>query len=217
MPASVGRKPKPENNTAFFYGTLMAPQVLHRVCHGSMNPSNPLYATHTLTIRPAILHSFRRHRVKNADYPAIIPRSDSTVRGALVTGLRDTDIFRLDTFEGDEYRRDVVQAKVLTAVGDEKGEGNKEGESVEAETYVWVVGEQRLEDAEWDFAEFQRKKLRRWIGREGQGEFAEVDAAVAAAGVEDGTGGRGVNGHIGSALLEEEQRRREEELLANAV
>lgn len=161
-----------EGRTAFFYGTLMAPQVLHRVCHGSTSPSNAIYAIHNLKTTPAILHDYRRHRVRYADYPAILPVSGSTIRGTYVTGLTDADIWRLDIFEGSEYRRDKVKARLLTKVGDEAGEGNLEGEEVEAETYVWIGNEEDLEDQEWDFKEFQREKMRFWVGSEGAGEYA---------------------------------------------
>src|ERR1700761_2332787 len=101
----------------------MAPEVLSRVCHGSHNnvPAS------NLTVRPAVLHSFRRHKVLDADYPAILPAAaDSTVRGTIVTGLTDGDIWRLDIFEGDEYERRRTKARVLTLVGDASGAGNVE-------------------------------------------------------------------------------------------
>lgn len=162
-----------ESHSAFFYGTLMAPQVLHRVCHGSMDPTNPIYATHNLRTQPAVLHGHRRHRVKGADYPAVLPHPVSTVRGTYVTGLTDADLWRLDIFEGDEYRREAVTVRVLTTVGDDTtGEGNVEGEAVQAETYIWIAGKDRLEESEWDFAEFQREKMRYWVGAEAEGEYA---------------------------------------------
>jgi len=153
----------------------MAPEVLHRVCHGSRSPSNPIYATHNLKIRPAILSGHRRHRVKNADYPAILPHPGSSnntneVRGTCVTGLTDADIWRLDIFEGDEYERVKVQCRLL--VPDDDGEEREACELTEAETYVWVAGEQRLEVEEWDFDEFRKEKMRFWVGKEGEGEFA---------------------------------------------
>ena len=157
--------------SAFFYGTLMAPQVLHRVCHGGQQADNEVYKAHKLQMSPAILHDHRRHRVKGADYPAIVPHQGSTVRGTYVSGLTDTNIWLLDIFEGPQYVRDVVTAKVLTEVGDEDGKGNVEGEEVDAETYIWREGEEGLEDREWDFAEFQREKMRFWVGKEGEGEY----------------------------------------------
>lgn len=158
--------PKTDSHTAFFYGTLMAPSVLHRVCHGSSSPDNPIYAAHNLTTTPAILPAHRRHRVADADYPAILPHPTSTVRGTFVTGLTDADIWRLDIFEGSEYERQKVDVKVL------KGEDAEEWETVEAETYIWIAGEDQLEGGEWDFDEFKREKMRFWVGAEGEGEYA---------------------------------------------
>jgi len=194
---------------AFFYGTLMAPQVLSRVTGHSLT---------SLTIRPAILPDYRRHRVRQADYPALLPQSGSTVRGTLVSGLTDNDMFRLDRFEGDEYARRPVRARILPA---EKGQSASEagsaetvlsvdagveapkdgqkngyqsednlGEEVACETYVWNAPESSLEDAEWDFDEFVREKLWRWAGSDN--EYREVDDAVREK-QEDGgdpTGGR---------------------------
>ncbi|KAK4895675.1 hypothetical protein LTR27_006156 [Elasticomyces elasticus] len=205
-----------DSRSAFFYGTLMAPQVLHRVCHGSNNPSNPIYAAHQFKTFPAILHDYRRHRVLNADYPAILPvdAGSATVRGTFVTGLTDADIWRLDIFEGSEYRRDRVKIRKLTQTGSDSGEGHQEGEESEAETYVWIGNREDLDEREWDFAEFQREKMIFWVGSEGSGEYAEVDDAVATAEQQDGTGGRGANGRISAALKEEQQR---DEIVKNAV
>ena len=161
-----------EQRSAFFYGTLMAPQVLHRVCHGGSQPDNPIYKAHKLKMYPAILDHHRRHRVRGADYPAIVPSEGATVRGTYVTGLTASDIWRLDIFEGSEYRRAKVKARILDHVGHKGGEGNVEGEEVEAETYIWCSDPRGLEDQEWDFAEFQREKMRFWVGAEGEAEYA---------------------------------------------
>jgi len=201
-------------HTAFFYGTLMAPQVLSRVTG---------HSTTTLTIRPAILPDYRRHRVRGADYPAISPQAGSTVRGALVGGLSDSDLHRLDVFEGSEYERIRTRARILHA---EKGRTVEEAGSAETvlgvdtsleqadddapsrgngeqgtekdlsgevpcDTYVWKAGRSNLEDEEWDFDEFVREKLWRWAGSDN--EYREVDEAVRAQredGGGDPTGGR---------------------------
>ena len=80
------------------------------------------------------------------------------------------DIWRLDIFEGNEYERVKVQCRLL--LPDDHGEKREGCELIEAETYVWVAGEQRLEAEEWDFDEFRREKMRFWAGEEGEGEFA---------------------------------------------
>jgi hypothetical protein len=140
----------------------MAPQVLYRVCYGSPKPEP--WQSRLLTIKPAILHDFCRHKVRNCDYPAIIPQADSTVRGTLVTGLTEGDVYRLDIFEGSDYARRKVKVRVLAKVGDHSGEGNVGGEEVETETYVWTSGEDKLEYGEWDFGEFVREKMAWWAG-----------------------------------------------------
>lgn len=111
----------------------MAPQILHRVCHGRPDPEP--WQKNMLTIRPAILHGYRRHRVRGADYPGIIPVGDdassssgsnnSSVLGTVVSGLTDGDIYRLDIFEGDEYVKRPVKVRVLrsaSSVGGRKEE-----------------------------------------------------------------------------------------------
>lgn len=63
--------------------------------------------------------------------------------------------------EGSSYDRRVVRPKLLTKVGDEKGEGNVEGEQVITESYIFL-DKDGLEYREWDFAEFKRDKLTKW-------------------------------------------------------
>ena len=106
------------------------------------------------------------------DYPGIVHSPGSTVRGTFTTGLTDADIWRLDIFEGDQYTREIVIPRILAETGDEDGSERVEGEEVEAETYIFTAPADELEDREWDFAEFQREKMRFWVGREGEGEYA---------------------------------------------
>lgn len=140
----------------------MAPKVLHRVCYGNHNPEP--WQARLLTIKPAILHGFCRRKVQHADYPAIIPQANSTVRGILVTGLTPGDVYRLDTFEGSGYARRKVKVRALAKAEDNSREGNVEGEEVETEVYVWIAGRDMLEDGEWDFGEFVREKMAWWAG-----------------------------------------------------
>jgi len=95
--------------SAFFYGALMHPKILKRVLHND--------ATH-LKICPSLLSAYMRHKVKDADYPAILPSErskallgrkltseENSVRGTLVSGLTAEDVSLLDVFEGDQYVR----------------------------------------------------------------------------------------------------------------
>ncbi|KAI9664211.1 MAG: hypothetical protein M1831_002390 [Alyxoria varia] len=119
------------STTAFFYGTLMAPPILRFVL------ARP-FPSDSVKLRPAILPRHRRYRVKEGDYPALLPGPgdakntseravDETgedfvtqqnrtyeVRGTYVTGLTASDFVRLDQFEGDEYERRIVKARPLT-------------------------------------------------------------------------------------------------------
>ena len=205
----------------------MAPGVLHRVIHGTPTPEK--WQQDLVTVRPAMLQHYRRHKVQYADYPAIIPHKRSRVRGSLVTGLNKQDIRRLDIFEGSSYRRDVVKVQVLKDVELEQAvpEGDatepQVAEEVEAQTYVWLEDpRETLEPDEWDFEEFKKDKMRAWMGLAPEDDdsaevdegFADVDAAAAEWAKEakqngshkkghDGMGGRGINGHITQQLNNE--------------
>ena len=143
----------------------MVPEILARVCGHKGQ----------WTVKSAILHNYRRHRVAGADYPAIIPAPNASVRGTYVTGLSRSDVAKLDIFEGSEYKRVDVKINVLDVVGDLDGKGNVEGAGFDVQTYVWISRKSYLEDKEWDFAEFRKDKMKRWIGsqEEYEGESSQ--------------------------------------------
>ncbi|RHZ54682.1 gamma-glutamylcyclotransferase family protein [Aspergillus thermomutatus] len=175
-------------------GTLMAPEILHRVIHGRPEPEP--WQKAMLSFKPAILHGYRRHRVRGADYPGIVPcpsngsteeSGNAAVLGTVVSGLTDGDVHRLDIFEGSEYVKERVRVRVLAeslSVGGRQeasiaknpdrhlkdvldaagAEFADEREEVEALTYVYVAGQDQLEDAEWDFEAFKRDKMAWWVG-----------------------------------------------------
>ncbi|RYO79838.1 hypothetical protein DL763_009133 [Monosporascus cannonballus] len=145
MAADSQGVPSERTHSAFFYGTLMAPEVFFTVCYS---------------------------RVEHADYPGITPDPDHEVRGTYVTGLTDANMAKLDQFEGSEYERRTVKVRLLTKAGNDKGEGNVEGEEVECETYIFM-SPQYLEDREWDFKEFRTQKMKKWV-REDYG-FEDTD------------------------------------------
>ncbi|TVY81351.1 Protein AIG2 B [Lachnellula suecica] len=168
----------------------MVPKVLYRVCYNDENADkDPVkkLLTSNLKIQPAILRDFCRHRVRGVDYPGIIPQEGHSVQGTFVTGLSDADIAHLDMFEGDEYSRKPVKVELPDG-------------QYEAETYVYTWGDHHLEKTEWDFEEFCREKMHRWVGN--SGEYREIDEAIAG---NDPTGGRGV------------RKDSKEEVLKNAI
>jgi hypothetical protein len=150
----------------------MAREILYRVCYGPNQVGKDPVLTmlaENLSIRPAILHNYCRHRVRDCDYPGIIPEKGQSVRGTYVTGLTDGDMYRLDTFEGSEYSKQKVKVEVL------EDDSHSSGQEMEANTYVFTAGDDLLEKIEWNYDEFRAEKLHRWTGEsyEYHGEFPE--------------------------------------------
>src|SRR5690606_5789322 len=77
----------------FAYGTLQCPEVIGAVA-GVVPPS-----------QPALLRGYRRFRVRDACYPAVIADAQSDVEGTCFLDLPAEAFTRLDAFEGVEYRR----------------------------------------------------------------------------------------------------------------
>ena len=101
-----------------------------------------------------------------------------------MNGLTDGDMWRLGIFEGSEYKRSKVKVRLLTQDGvgrettpakedildslDKCVEGEQE---VETDTYIFIAGDARLEEGEWNFTEFKRDKMKRWAGVDDQEEY----------------------------------------------
>ncbi|KAL6691543.1 AIG2-like family domain-containing protein [Trichoderma pleuroticola] len=151
-------------NKAFFYGTLMAPEVFFSVCYGDKQPPQAIQDLHTFT--PAILDGYCRHRVQYADYPAIVAEEGHCVRGMYATGLTEANLQKLDIFEGSEYKRINTKVKLLKL----EGEKEVEGEVKEASVYVFLNAND-LEKREWDFEEFRQQKMQMWT----RGDWAFTD------------------------------------------
>ncbi|PHH83002.1 hypothetical protein CDD82_4017 [Ophiocordyceps australis] len=119
-------------NSAFFYGTLMAPEVFFTVCVGAASPPKAICDLYTFT--PAILHDHCRHRVRDVDYPAVVPENGHTVRGIYATGLTAANIDKLDMFEGSEYERVKVKVQLLDNKGQEVVDNSRD-----AFVYIFIL------------------------------------------------------------------------------
>lgn len=144
----------------------MARPVLYGVLYGTISPER--WQEDRLAIRPAVLHEYRRQRVRFCEFPAIVPKASATVKGAFITGLTTRDVVLLDLFEGSMYERRKVKVRLLkdTRVEDNVPDSrleSLEGEEVEAETYVWADSVGDLEDKEWDFEQFKSGKMKSWM------------------------------------------------------
>jgi len=118
-------------------------------------------------MRPALLHGFRRHRVRGRDYPGIVPVSNSnnnatgtssdkimmtttnasvqegaSVLGSLVSGLTDGDVRRLDQFEGSQYEKCQVRVRVLRSIASSSQEEGLKDALNAAQTHVSEEGEE---------------------------------------------------------------------------
>ncbi|MGB0370984.1 MAG: gamma-glutamylcyclotransferase family protein [Opitutales bacterium] len=110
----------------FVYGTLMVPEVLRRLL-GS-----------TLRMEGAQLEGYSRFRVKGAVYPGIVSAgAKDIVSGAVLSGMTTAQWKTLDAYEGDEYERLMVEARLLS------------GQTMEAATYVYR-DPLNLTDEPWD-------------------------------------------------------------------
>ncbi|CAK5268428.1 unnamed protein product, partial [Mycena citricolor] len=183
--------------SAFFYGTLMHPKILKRVIGND--------GAHLL-ICPAILMGYTRHQVKHADYPGVLPYSESrqlfdheldretnSVRGAMVTGLTHSDMALLDTFEGDEYTRSTVPVYPLEPLVDLSQyrmlpetltplPGPAElPASAPVDTYIFKDMSRLVRDV-WDLEDFVNKNAWKWYGDGSRDnpDFTEVDRRQAA-------------------------------------
>ncbi len=121
----------------FIYGTLQFPAVLRKITGKTF---------HSVT---AVLPGFKRLRVKNCDYPAVIANSNSTVNGMLLLDVDEKSMEQISAFEGEEYK--LMQATVLA-----------EQKKVHAHVFVWHEAVGLLEEGDWDEKEFELKFLKNY-------------------------------------------------------
>lgn len=118
----------------FTYGSLMCEDIMSAVC-----------GTPCTRHEPATLAGHRRHPVIGQHYPGMVPAVGNTVSGVLYLDLPPSAWPRLDAFEGEEYTRERITARLA------------DGRSVTAWTYVFKPRyEDRLATGDWDFEDFLR-------------------------------------------------------------
>ncbi|PHH55884.1 Protein AIG2 C [Ceratocystis fimbriata CBS 114723] len=154
--------------TAFFYGTLMVPEVFFTVTLNTASPPKALSDLYAFC--PAVLKDHARHRVVHEDYPGVIAEQGHSVLGVFATGLTEANLEKLDLFEGPEYQRQSVSVTVLDKNG-------KEVKEVKTNTYIFIDAD-LLEKREWDIEEFKSEKLSMWTRNEFVFEGCLVPANV---------------------------------------
>ena len=91
----------------FVYGTLMFPEVWRRVAGGEHRRQS------------ATLRNYAAYRVRGEPYPVLAPAPGATVSGAIVYGVEDDVLTRLDAYEGDLYVR--IDVEVATTIHNQLG------------------------------------------------------------------------------------------------
>ncbi len=122
----------------FVYGTLMFPEIREKLTGKTFKTS------------PALLPGYRRTKVKDADYPAIVKNPDAEVEGILLEDVDEQTIEILSFFEGDEYKTQYVEVF----------SGNRK---IPALTFVWATREKLLPDEDWDITEFEAGSLKLYV------------------------------------------------------
>lgn len=123
----------------FVYGTLQESSIIQAV-------TGKVFQANT-----ALLRGYRRNRVKDAQYPAIVPDSKSLVQGQFLFDVDDVSLACLDSFEGEYYQRLPVTVELLS------------GEAFAASAYVLAPAWTHLLSEEpWDLAYFRTHDLERF-------------------------------------------------------
>lgn len=109
----------------FVYGTLLFPEILQKITGKNFGSGE------------ATLPGYRRHAVKNCDYPAIIQNKNEKVEGKLILNVDDESMKLLSDYEGEEYKK----AEVEVQSGDSK---------IMAVVFVWCDSLDKLMENDWD-------------------------------------------------------------------
>ncbi len=134
----------------FAYGTLMCEDIMSSIV-GSEQPRIE-----------GILKGYRRLKLQNEYYPAIIEQENCEVKGVVYYGVVESGWRQLDRFEGEMYRRQMVEIQIA------------DGSEINA--YTYVLKEQyrgRLSQNEWNFAEFLKNGKRVFMSN--YSGYSEID------------------------------------------
>jgi len=118
----------------FTYGSLMFAPVWQRVVTGEYRSA------------PAAVDHHARFAVIDETYPGMVPRTGKSVRGLVYFDVEPDDLAALDRFEGADYRRIAVDAKLDT------------GELVRAQAYLYLLPAQ-LSGLPWQPGRFDMQRF----------------------------------------------------------
>ncbi len=128
------------SNQLFCYGTLQVPDVIKAVT-GRVHKGIK-----------AILPGYAMYKVKNTEYPGVVPSSNSETVGILYTGIIKEELEVIDLFEGDLYIR-----KQLNVIQ----QNNKI-----CKAWVYIISDQnkgKLSKDPWNLKDFLKNDLKNFI------------------------------------------------------
>ncbi len=118
----------------FVYGSLLFPEIADGLCGQKLKSED------------ASLSGYARFALKGADYPAIIKKDNSKVKGKVLRNLDENAIYLLTFYEGDEYGMAPVKVETDSGI-------------VNAVAFVWMAGNEYLEDFDWSEEKFESESL----------------------------------------------------------
>src|SRR3546814_15910245 len=116
----MGSEFEQDGKHIFVYGSLMYLPVWGQVVQGVYPCLN------------AIAKGHQRHAVPGETYPAMVPNPSAQVQGLVWLNVLPEDVKNLDAFEGPECERREIEVVLNTS-----------GETLKAETYIWLSSEER--------------------------------------------------------------------------
>ena len=128
--------------TLFIYGTLLDPKICESVLSRPVDPAH---------VTPATAMDYAIYRVANVSYPCLLPEKGASAQGALVSGLTETDLAKLDLFEGVNYQR-----APLVIVCDQQ----------EVSTHYYKPNHRLKTDGPWDLASWQKQGKKAFLSHD---------------------------------------------------
>ena len=145
----------------FFFGSLLSADVRHAVI-GRAVPDDECAAV--------TLDGYRRVRVANETYPALVPAKGESVEGIVVSELTAEEALRVMWFEGEEYKPEAVLVRYPRGGFDE------------AFTFL-AAPDLQLTDEAWDYDAWLEQELEQyvpmtdeWMSGYGKTDFASQNA-----------------------------------------
>jgi gamma-glutamylcyclotransferase (GGCT)/AIG2-like uncharacterized protein YtfP len=124
----------------FTYGTLMSRDVWNKIISGNYKSEK------------GILAGYERKKIINKSYPGLIESPDEKTSGIIYFDVDEDDLKKLDSFEGDEYKKIKVKVKTI------------KNKKIICIAYLYKKKYKKfLSDEKWSFESFLNNDLENFI------------------------------------------------------